>query len=57
MKAGLKSLRAFSDEEKLLALTTSFLTNRSERIESLFEQLDLKADLRYGDFPIPERLR
>jgi flavin-dependent dehydrogenase len=57
MQAALKSLRAFSDEEKLLALTTSFLTNRSERIVSLFEQLDLKAELRYGEFPIPERLR
>jgi flavin-dependent dehydrogenase len=55
-EASLKSLRAFSDNEKLLALTTSFLTNRSERIQRLFEDLELNADLRYGDFPIPGRL-
>jgi flavin-dependent dehydrogenase len=54
--AALRSLRAFSDEEKLLALTTSILTNRSERIQHLFEQLELEADLRYGEFPIPARL-
>ena len=51
-----KAFQQFSDAEKQLALTTTILTNRSERVLSLFKLLGIEEKAIYGELPIPADL-
>lgn len=52
-----RAFRQFSDAEKQLALTTTILTNRSEKVRHLFKLVGVEDKAIYGKLEIPAELR